>query len=95
MSSNQQHAQDLIDFIYDSPSPYHVINNAKELLRNNGFSELKLTDKWNIKKGDKHFVCQNDTSLFTFIVGKGEIEENGFKIVAAHSDPHSFPPFLL
>jgi len=90
MSSNQQHAQNLIDFIYDSPSPYHVISNAKELLQNDGFSELKLTDKWNIKKGGKHFVCQNNTSLFAFIVGNGDIEENGFKIVAAHSDAPTF-----
>ncbi len=90
MNSNYKHAQNLIDFIYESPSPYHVVKNVKASLLNNGFSELNLTEKWNIEKGEKYFVCQNDTSLFAFIVGTGEIEENGFKIIAAHSDAPTF-----
>ena len=90
MNSNLKHAQNLIDFIYDSPSPYHVVDNTKKALIKKGFSELKLTHKWKILKGGKYFVCQNNTSLFAFIVGNGEIEESGFKIVAAHSDSPSF-----
>ena len=50
MNKTQRHAQNLIDFIYESPSPYHVISNTKIELLNNGFSELKLIDKWKIKK---------------------------------------------
>jgi aspartyl aminopeptidase len=90
MQSNLKQAQNLIDFIYDSPSPYHVVKNVKTRLLNSGFSELNLTDKWHIKKGEKYFVCQNNTSLFAFIVGDGKIEENGFKIIAAHSDAPTF-----
>ena len=90
MKTNRKHAQDLIDFIYDSPSPYHVISNTKKLLVKNNFSELQLTEKWEIQKGGKYFVCQNNTSLFTFTVGTGQIEETGFRIVAAHSDSPTF-----
>jgi aspartyl aminopeptidase len=90
MKLKTQHAQNLIDFIYDSPSPYHVIENSKNKLTEQGFSELKLTDKWSIKKGGKYFVTQNNTSLFAFTIGKQNIEETGFKIVAAHSDSPSF-----
>jgi len=90
MNQKQKHAQNLIDFIYESPSPYHVITNAKKVLLDKGFLELKLIEKWNIKKGGKYFVSQNNTSLFAFIVGNGEIEESGYKIVAAHSDSPSF-----
>ena len=90
MKEKLKHAQDLIDFIYDSPSPYHVVNNAKIILQEKGFSELKLVDRWTIEKGGKYFVTQNDTSLFAFILGNGNIEENGFKIVAVHSDSPSF-----
>ncbi len=85
-----KHAQDLIDFIYDSPSPYHVIENAKKALSGKGFRELQLTEKWKFEKGGRYFVCQNGTSLFAFILGSGEIEEQGFKIVAAHSDAPTF-----
>lgn len=90
MIEKQKYAQDLIDFIYDSPSPYHVVKNVKSILKNKGFTEINLTDKWNITKGGKYFVSQNGTSLFAFIIGNGEIEENGFKIVAAHSDAPTF-----
>ncbi|WP_111707107.1 M18 family aminopeptidase [Lutibacter citreus] len=90
MTKNQKYAQNLIDFIYESPSPYHVVKNVKEILLTKGFSELKLTEKWTIQKGEKYFVCQNNTSLFAFIVGLEEIEDNGFKIIAAHTDSPSF-----
>lgn len=90
MNKKQKHAQDLINFIYDSPSPYHVIDNAKKELVKKGFLGLELTEKWTIKKGGKYFVSQNNTSLFAFIIGTGKIEESGYKIVAAHSDSPSF-----
>ena len=90
MNPNQIHAESLIDFIYDSPSPYHAVDNAKKILTNKDFTELSLTEKWEIKKGGKYFVCQNNTSLFAFIVGSGEIEEHGCKIVAAHTDAPTF-----
>ncbi|MBP8791736.1 MAG: M18 family aminopeptidase [Lutibacter sp.] len=90
MNTTIKHAQNLIDFIYDSPSPYHVVKNIKDKLQKKGFLELHLTDKWNIEKGGKYYVSQNETALFAFVVGTGEIEECGFKIVAAHSDSPTF-----
>ena len=90
MNSNLKHAQDLLDFIDNSPSPYHVVNNLKNKLLKNDFSELNLKDRWKIEKGGKYFVCQNDTSLFAFKIGAAEIEKSGFKIVAAHSDSPTF-----
>lgn len=90
MSLSIKYAQDLIDFIYDSPSPYHVVNNTKTILNEKGFLELKLTEKWDLKKGGKFFVTQNDTSIFAFIIGNGNLEEHGYKIVAAHSDSPTF-----
>ena len=90
MNDNQKYAQSLIDFIYDSPSPYHVVANVKGILKSNGFTEISLTDKWGITKEGKYFVSQNGTSLFAFIIGNGELEKSGFKIVAAHSDAPTF-----
>ena len=90
MSSNLKHAQDLINFIGNSPSPYHVVDNLKKKLLKNGFSELNLKDKWTIEKEGKYFVTQNDTSLFAFKVGTLDIASSGFKIVAAHSDSPTF-----
>jgi len=90
MNSNLEHAQDLLDFIDNSPSPYHVVDNLKNRLLKDGFLELNLKHKWHIEKGGKYFICQNDTSLFAFKMGAAEIENSGFKIVAAHSDSPTF-----
>lgn len=86
----KQHAQDLIDFIYESPSPYHVVKNAKAKLDKVGFTALDLRDKWDLAKGGKYYVTTNDTAIFAFIVGTGNIEEKGFKIVASHTDAPTF-----
>jgi aspartyl aminopeptidase len=53
-----------------------------------GFFELKLIKKCNIKKGEKYFVSQNNTSFFTFIVGNGEIE--GGQKYTTDSDSSAF-----
>ncbi len=82
-------ATDLIDFIHASPSPFHVIRNVKAALLKKGFSDLNPKDKWNLKKGGKYFTTKNDSSLVAFIVGTEKIEENGFSIIAAHTDSPS------
>ncbi|MCQ2973609.1 MAG: M18 family aminopeptidase [Bacteroidales bacterium] len=82
----QEFANDLIDFISYSPSTFHTTRNIKAALLRKGFSELNLTDNWQIEKEGKYFVSQNESSLAAFIVGMGNPETNGFRIIAAHTD---------
>lgn len=90
MSKELEFAQNLIDYIYDSPTAFHAVAKAKEDLCKEGFVEIKEEEKWNLQKGGKYFVTKNDSALTAFVVGKGEIEENGFKIIGAHTDSPSF-----
>ncbi|MGH4124930.1 MAG: M18 family aminopeptidase [Clostridium sp.] len=90
MNKELEFAKELIDYIYDSPTAFHAVANAKEDLRSEGFVEIKEEEKWNIVKGGKYFVTKNDSALTAFVVGKGEIEETGFKIIGAHTDSPSF-----
>ena len=90
MEQEKLFAKELIDFIDASPSPYHAIENVKDILKENGFKHICSGDAWKIEKGEKYFVTKNNTSLFAFVPGKGNIEEEGFKIVSAHSDSPSF-----
>jgi len=90
LSSELEFAQNLIDFIYDSPTAFHAVAKVKEDLLKEGFVEIKEEEKWNLKKGGKYFVTKNDSALTVFVVGRGKIEENGFKIIGAHTDSPSF-----
>ena len=78
-------ANELIKFIGDSPTSFHVVKNAEDVLQKNGFQQLLLTEKWDIKKGGKYFVSQNGSAFIAFIVGSDTVR-NGFKIVGVHAD---------
>ncbi len=62
-------SNELIDFIYDSPSPYHVVHNLKDVLTKKGFKEIKESEAWNLKKGGKYFTTKNDSALVAFSLG--------------------------
>ncbi len=83
-------AEELISFIHNSPSNYHVVSNISETLVNNNFKELKLTDKWIIEKGQKYYITKNGSAIFAFITGKEDLPSNGIKIISAHSDSPGF-----
>lgn len=90
MTKEMELAQNLIDFIYESPTAFHAIESTKKELNNNGFKELKNSDKWVLEKGGKYYVTKNDSSLTAFVVGSGEVEEEGFKLIGSHTDSPTF-----
>lgn len=85
-----QLAKELIDFLYESPTAFHAVENVKNELTKNGFRELKEEESWKLKKEGKYFVTKNDSALIAFKVGTGRIEEQGFKIIGAHTDSPTF-----
>ncbi|MEG0306676.1 MAG: M18 family aminopeptidase [Clostridium sp.] len=90
MSKELEFAKELVDFLYDSPTAFHAVENVKEYLTNNSFQELKEEAKWNLEKGGKYYTTKNGSALIAFTVGEGEVEEHGFKIVGAHTDSPTF-----
>lgn len=86
----KQSALELIDFIYESPSAYHGVKKVKELLDANGFTEVLECEKWNLQKDGKYYTIKNDSALIAFVVGNGEIVEDGFRLIGAHTDTPGF-----
>jgi aspartyl aminopeptidase len=82
---------DFLAFVNASPTPYHVVDNAKKLLLNAGFLELKERDSWNgkVEKGKKYFLTRNGSSIIAFAVGHEWKRGNGIAIVGAHTDSPS------
>ncbi|MCJ8344464.1 M18 family aminopeptidase, partial [bacterium] len=85
MQQDQLNMQ-LMEFIYNSPTPYHATQNAKELLLDSGFVELFEKDQWNIQTGKKYLVCRNDSSIVAFKTPKSDMVANGFRMAGAHTD---------
>lgn len=83
-------AKELLDFLYDSPTAFHAVENISEILMKQGFKELKEEDKWKLKKEGKYFVKKNDSALIAFVVGEDAPQEKGFKIIGAHTDSPGF-----
>jgi len=90
MSKEIKFAEELIEFIYKSPTAFHAVKSLKEILSGEGFKEIREEEKWKLEKGSKYFMTKNDSALIAFVVGKGKIHENGFKIIGAHTDSPSF-----
>lgn len=80
------YAQDLLDFIDASPSPWHAVDTAARRLLSNGFEELLETDRWTLRAGGRYFVVRGGGTLIAFSLGEYSPIDAGFRIVGAHTD---------
>lgn len=90
MSRELDFAKELIDFIYDSPTAFHAVDSTKKILEAHGFAELKEEDRWGLQKGGRYYVIKNQSALTAFVVGTGEVQEEGFRIIGSHTDSPTF-----
>ncbi len=74
----------MLEFIENSPTAFHAVENVKAELLKYGFVEIYEGAKWNIEKGKGYFLSRNNSSLIAFKVPEGDFE--GFMISASHSD---------
>ncbi len=82
----ENYVNELIDFINNSPTAFQATENIVKELKENGFEELSEKDKWNLEKNKSYFVTRNQSSVLAFKMGKGNIAENGFHLIGAHTD---------
>ena len=83
-------ALELVDFLYDSPSACHGVKATQKILDENGFVEIKETEKWNLEAKGKYYVVKNDSALIAFEVGTGDIDDTGLRLIGAHTDVPGF-----
>ena len=82
--------KELIAFLENSPTAAHCVEAAAEILVKNGFRELKMSDSWPLKSGDRRFVIDAASTLAAFIVGERPAAEAGFRIIGTHTDAPGF-----
>ena len=79
----------IVDFLNNSPSSYNAIDTIKNILDNNGYTELKETEDYKLEKGHKYYVTRNGSSLIGFNVGN-KLDNPHLQLTASHSDCPSF-----
>ena len=82
-------SKELMDFIKESPTAFHVVKNFSTMLEKAGFIKLNERNKWKIEQGGKYYVTRNDSSIIAFQV-PDNMEFYNFQIAAAHSDSPAF-----
>lgn len=90
MLKQQQIAQDLIDFIHNSPTMFHTIKTVKTQLESKGFIPLTQHTKWELIKGGKYYVTSNESALIAFVINTDSPEAEGFRMIGAHTDVPGF-----
>ncbi len=79
-------AQDLLDFIDASPSPWHAVTSAEQRLLAAGFSHLEESARWPLETAGRYYVVRGGSALIAFVIGQRPLPESGFRIVGAHTD---------
>lgn len=88
MNESIKLSKELIEFISNSPSCFHVTANLVNMLTEAGFARLSERCQWNIAPGGAYFVTRNDSSVIAFRIPAKTPDH--FQIVAAHSDSPTF-----
>lgn len=76
----------LLQFLQQSPTPFHAVKNMSAVLEAEGFERLNSADSWNLKKSSRYFVIRNDSAIIAFKTGKAALSEQGVRITGTHTD---------
>jgi len=77
---------ELLDFLENSPTPFHATQELCDRLEAAGFIQLDESDSWKLIKGKKYYLTRNDSSLIAFVYGSEDINATGVSMLGAHTD---------
>ncbi len=79
----------LIDFIKNSPTPFHAVETMADILDQHGYTQLQETDQWSLQSkqvsGERYYVTRNDSSIVAFKLNQS-LAETGIRMLGAHTD---------
>ena len=79
----------LMNFLKNSPSAFHAVENLRQMLLAEGFAELPESSRWNLIPGGRYFTTRNGSSILAFRIGT-KLSEPAFTLTASHSDSPCF-----
>lgn len=76
----------LLEFIHQSPTPFHAVSTMAGVLDQCGFQHLSNDEAWQLQSGQRYYVTRNQSSLLAFVYGHNELLKTGLRMVGAHTD---------
>lgn len=81
-------SREMMEFIRQHPSCYHVTAGFGEMLEEAGFQLLQEGQSWRLQPGENYYVTRNGSSLIAFRIPEKAF--CNFQIVASHGDSPGF-----
>lgn len=81
--------EQLLHLLQEGKTQFHVVEQCKNILKKNDFTELNYEDEWTLEAGGKYMVSPYRSILFAWTQGKANASVH---IAAAHTD---FPMLKL
>ncbi len=89
MKASLDFTKKLIEFIDRTPTAFHCVENAAEILEGSGFVRLDASKRFDLRSGGKYFLTRGGSSLIAFILPE-DISSISFSIGAVHGDSPAF-----
>ena len=88
LTEAREYSREILIGLNAAVSHFHAVNYCKSLLANNGFTEIKETEKWDLESGKGYYFTRNGSTICAFLTG-AKCKQEGvhmFKIVGCHTD---------
>lgn len=81
--------QDFFQFLQRSPTPFHAVSFMAGKLREAGFQQLFETEDWALEPTTSYFIIRDNGALAAFTLASENNQDQGFRIMGAHTDSPS------
>ncbi|MBF0362425.1 MAG: M18 family aminopeptidase [Oligoflexia bacterium] len=82
-------AKKIVDFIHQSPSPYHTIKSLKSKFEEAYFREVAEDEDVAFLRPGKYFTIRDQRALIAFTLSAAPLEEEGIRFIGTHGDSPS------
>ena len=91
LKASTNYGDDFVQFLNQSPTPFHAIHSMSQILENKGFKKLDETLPFhgNVEANGKYYITRNGSSIVSFVVGgkwDPTSKESSFSIIGSHTD---------
>lgn len=76
----------LLDFLKNSPSPFHATQSMCTALQAAGYQALDERETWQLEPQGRYYVTRNDSSIIAIQLGESDPVKHGIRMVGAHTD---------